>query len=209
MASITADDELVLTVPVEELYSRVGPWRGIRKPANQIWQVIAKKASFKKRSLVESDPRFKQLISYTLFVSGDLIFLMQRFSSQSEQRLTGKLSVGVGGHMNPVPGVPWPGRRRLTDIRAIVSLNTIREIKEEVVLAGNPQLGLMGFLNDDENEVGKVHLGVVSVVNMPKPILAVRETDKMSGTWVDLAEASKALNLESWSDLVLNGPLTE
>ncbi len=130
---------------------------------------------------------------------------MKRLGAQGEKRLKGFLSVGVGGHMNPVEEINWPGRRRITDLKSLVTLNTLREIKEEVLLAGTPSLRIVGFLNDDQNDVGKVHLGVVSVVHLPSPLLAVRETDKMIGTWVELLDLSGIGAFETWSSLVLQG----
>lgn len=198
-------NEQVLCVPTKDLYAKIGAWRGLRKPTSDVWQIIARKSTFRPRDLLESDPSFKQLISYTLFISGKRIFVMKRLSTQGEKRLRGLLSVGVGGHMNPVEDIKWPGKRRIGDIKNLVGLNTIREIREEVILAGNPQLGIIGFLNDDENEVGQVHLGVVSVVHLPSPLLAVRETDKMLGAWVELNKLSKLGAFETWSSLVLQG----
>ena len=109
--------------------------------------------------------------------------------------------------MNPVQDIPWPGRRRIADLKNLVTVNTIREIKEEVILAGAPPLRIVGFLNDDDNEVGKVHLGVVSVVRLTSPLLAVRETDKMLGRWAELLELGQlgTLTFETWSSLVLQG----
>lgn len=198
-------NEQVLCVPTRDLYAKLGAWRGLRKPASEVWQIIARKSIFKPRALLESDPSFKQLISYTLFISGKRAFVMKRLNTQGEKRLRGLLSVGVGGHMNPVEEIKWPGRRRIGDLKNLVGLNTLREIREEVILAGNPSLGIIGFLNDDENEVGQVHLGVVSVVHLPSPILAVRETDKMIGTWVELGKLSSMGTFETWSSLVMQG----
>lgn len=198
-------DEQVLCVPTKELYSKLGVWRGLIEPSTEIWQIIAKTSIFKDRSLLESDPSFKQLISYTLFISGKRIFVMRRLNTQGEKRLRGLLSVGVGGHMNPVREINWPGRRSIGDLKNLVGLNTTREIQEEVILAGNPPLRIVGFLNDDENEVGQVHLGVVSVVHLPSPLLAVRETDKMLGTWVELLKLKRLGTFESWSSLILQG----
>ncbi len=198
-------DEQVLCVPTKTLYSGLGRWRGLTEPTAELWQSIARNSLFKPRSQLESDPSFKQLISYTLFISGRRIFVMKRLNAQGEKRLRGLLSVGVGGHMNPVEGIPWPGKRRVADVKNLVGLNTVREIKEEVVLAGNPPLRIVGFLNDDENEVGRVHLGVVSVVHLASPLLAVRETDKMIGTWVELLDLGGLGAFETWSSLVLQG----
>ncbi|HHW18255.1 MAG TPA: DNA mismatch repair protein MutT [Firmicutes bacterium] len=197
--------ESVLCVPTQDLYAKVGKWRGLRKPTSDIWQVIAKKSCFKPRATVETDPAYKQLISYTMFLSDKRIFVMKRLGGQGEKRLRGLLSVGVGGHMNPVKDIQWPGKRRLGDLKSLIGMNTVREIREEVALAGNPPVGVVGFLNDDENEVGRVHLGVVSVVHLPSPLLAVRENDKMMGAWVEFDKLHVLGQFETWSSLVLEG----
>lgn len=205
MAPAGIPNELVLTVTASDLYASVGEWRGLRKETPEIWRVLAKKASFRPRPDLEGDPTFKQMISYTMFISEKRIFVMKRLQAQSEARLRGLLSIGVGGHMNPAHPVEWPGKRRIGDLKALIAANTAREIKEEVSLAGNPQFTILGFLNDDKNPVGKVHLGVVSVVTLQSPILAVRETDKMTGAWIELDKLRLLGEFESWSSLVLDG----
>lgn len=203
MATAAFPEEQVLSVPTKDLYTAIGEWRGLRKETPEVWRVLAAKSSFRPRSELESDSSAKQLISYTLFVSDNRVFVMKRLETQSESRLRGLLSIGVGGHMNPAAGVDWPGRRRLSDLKALVATNTTREIKEEVSLAKNPDFSILGFLNDDKNAVGQVHLGVVSVVALPSPLLAVRETDKMMGAWVELKKLKLLGEFETWSALVL------
>ena len=198
-------DELVLSVPTADLYSSVGRWRGLRKETPEVWRVLARRAAFRQRPDLEGDPSMKQLISYTIFVSEKRIFVMKRLNGQSEARLRGLLSVGVGGHMIPVPSIVWPGKRRIGDVKALVAANTTREIKEEVSFAGSSASSVLGFLNDDRNPVGQVHLGVVSVVNLPSPLLAVRETDKMMGAWVEIGKLRLLGEFETWSSLVLDG----
>ncbi len=197
------EDEQVLCSPVRHLYSRTGQWRGLKMPTSDLWQAIARHSTFKSRAVVETDPSFKQLISYTLFLSRKQIFVMKRLNTQTETRLQGLLSVGVGGHMNPIDDIPWPGRRLISDLKTIVGLNTMREIREEVILCGNPSLSIIGFINDDANDVGSVHLGIASVVQLPSPILAVREKDKMMGSWIELSKATTLEPLETWSALIL------
>ncbi len=203
MPKATFPQEQVLSIPTQDLYSAVGEWRGLRKETPEIWQVLAAKSSFRPRPELENDYTAKQLISYTLFVSDNRVFVMKRLQTQSESRLRGLLSIGVGGHMNPAEGISWPGHRRLSDLKALVSANTIREIKEEVSMAKSPNFSILGFLNDDQNPVGQVHMGVVSVVALPSPLLAVRETDKMMGAWVELNKLKLLGEFETWSSLVL------
>lgn len=198
-------DEEVLSLPSAKLYEAAGKWQGLRKDTPELWRALAQSSSFRPRSLLESDLSMKQLVSYTLFVAARRIFVMKRLSSQSESRLHGLLSVGVGGHMNPDESIPWPSRRRVSDLKRLVLANTEREIKEEVSMAGNLPPSIVGFLNDDSNQVGQVHLGIVSVVALPSPLLAVRETDKMMGAWIDISELDGMGKFESWSALVLKG----
>lgn len=196
-------NESVLSIPTAELYAAIGEWRGLCKDTPDIWRILAKRTAFRPRPQLEADPSIKQLISYTLFVSGRRIFVMKRLGAQGESRLHGLLSIGVGGHMNPDRDIPWPGRRRISDLKALVMANTRREVKEEVRVAGSPSISVLGFLNDDKNPVGQVHLGVVSAVQLPSPILAVRETDKMLGTWMEMSKLGLMGKFESWSSLVL------
>jgi len=198
-------NELVLAVPTADLYEAVGEWRGVRRDSPDIWRLLAKRSVFRPRPELEEDPTMKQLISYTIFTSDRRVFVMKRLGTQGESRLHGLLSIGVGGHMNPAKEVPWPGRRRISDLKALAILNTQREIREEVVFAGNPPMSIVGFLNDDRNSVGRVHLGLVTVVHLPAPILAVRETDKMLGAWVEISKLNLLGKFESWSSLVLEG----
>lgn len=198
-------NEQVLSIPTAELYGTIREWRGLRKDTPEIWRLLARKAAFRPRPQLENDPAMKQLVSYTLFVADRRIFVMKRLGTQGESRLHGLLSIGVGGHMNPDRTVQWPGRRRISDLKALVLVNTQREIREEVCVAGNPPMSILGFLNDDKNAVGQVHLGVVSVVHLPSPILAVRETDKMIGAWVEISKLGLLGKFESWSSLVLDG----
>lgn len=201
----TYPEESVLCVPTKDLYAKVGYWRGLREPSPEMWRVLAKKSVFRPRAAVENDPTLKQIISYTLFISDNRIFVMKRLNSQAESRLRGLYSVGVGGHMNKVKDIEWPGKRRISDLKALVGFNTVREIREEVSVAGNPPVGVLGFLNDDETPVGKHHLGVVSLVRLSSPILAVKENDKMLGAWVEFSHLADVKPMESWSALVLQG----
>ena len=63
---------------------------------------------------------------------------------------TGKASIGVGGHLNPVD-----------DGEDALMAGLRREWTEELEADWEPEFELVGLLNDDSNPVGAVHLGVV------------------------------------------------
>jgi predicted NUDIX family phosphoesterase len=79
-----------------------------------------------------------------------------------------------------------------------------REWREELEAEFEPLFRLAGFLNDDANAVGAVHLGVVFTVEADGAPVGVRERDKLSGRFVELAEVRAAWDrLETWSQLTL------
>lgn len=197
-------EELVLAVDAQAVFGTIGKFRGLRRESPEVWKMLASRAGFYRRSMLENDPAYKQLISYTVFVSKGQIFVMKRLKAQAESRLRGHLSVGVGGHMNPVPETGWPGKRAIYRFKALVHANILREMREEVIIPWTPHLTFLGFLNDDETEVGRVHLGIVCLATLAQPLLAIRETDKMLGAWVPMSKLQDLGRFESWSSLLLS-----
>ena len=62
---------------------------------------------------------------------------------------------------------------------------------------------LVGLLNDDTTDVGSVHLGVVYVADAAGRPVTIRETDKLTGRFVEHAGVAEvAADLETWSQLV-------
>ncbi len=79
-----------------------------------------------------------------------------------------------------------------------------RELHEELHIIDAKQCAFRGFLNDDSNEVGQVHIGLVYTIDVTPDQVAVRETEKMEGFWVTLEELHRSSErLESWSRLLL------
>ncbi|PCJ13952.1 MAG: hypothetical protein COB10_05050, partial [Planctomycetota bacterium] len=75
-----------------------------------------------------------------------------------------------------------------------------RELSEEIDLE-RAALGfhMLGWINDDQSEVGRVHLGLAVVAQLDhRP--AIRETDRMEGCWqaLELLQPQDPA-WESWS----------
>jgi predicted NUDIX family phosphoesterase len=80
-----------------------------------------------------------------------------------------------------------------------------REWSEELDAGFLPRFELLGLLNDDESDVGSVHLGVVFVADAAGRQVRVRETDKLSGGFVEPAQVEAVRDrLETWSALVFD-----
>ena len=145
------------------------------------------------RPSAEVDPDYKQLIPYVVVRKEPRLFLMERSSAGGDARLHGKASIGVGGHLNPVDRGEDPLMGGLQ-----------REWSEELIAEFEPDFRLVGFLNDDTNPVGAVHLGVVFTVEADGHAVAVREHEKLTGRFATPDEILAAWDrLETWSQLTL------
>ncbi|MGK9043505.1 NUDIX domain-containing protein [Mammaliicoccus vitulinus] len=154
----------------------------------------------KRRGDMEEDPSYKQLISYCILENeNDEVLVYERLTGGGEGRLHGLSSIGVGGHMNDVPDA--------TNVEEVIRENAARELEEEVGL--NKQdvenMELIGFINDDQNEVGKVHIGVVFKLKVDKESVEAIETDTLKINWVNQSELSHNENYETWSSLIIDG----
>ncbi|RIP34106.1 NUDIX domain-containing protein [Staphylococcus gallinarum] len=156
------------------------------------------KYEVKRRGDMEEDPTYKQLISYCILENEhDEILVYERLSGGGEARLHGQSSIGVGGHMNDVKGAD--------SINEVLRVNAQRELEEEVGLSEqkSQNLAYIGFINDDTNEVGEVHMGVVFKINVNSSDVEVKETDTLRIKWIDQAKIDDYDDFETWSALIL------
>lgn len=154
---------------------------------------------FMDRDAAEDDPGHKQIIPYCVFRCGDRILHYTRGKSGGESRLHAKISVGVGGHVNPVD--MEGGKTGAKAYHAAVS----REIDEELELPGEHPHRIIALLNDDSNPVGQVHLGVVHLFELPSLEVKSREdalTDLAFSSLDDLA-GPMFDRLETWSQFCI------
>jgi predicted NUDIX family phosphoesterase len=189
--------EQVLVVP-RALLDEIGTFEGIRTegleeavcrlldPANHF---------FMDRAAAELDPTHKQLIPYCVFRHGERILHYTRGKSGGESRLHAQISVGVGGHVNPVD--TDDGRTGPQAYHAAVT----REIDEELAIAGRHEHRIIALLNDDSNPVGQVHLGIVHLVDLESDEVKAREDALADLGFMPLSELNGAWHerLETWS----------
>jgi predicted NUDIX family phosphoesterase len=88
-----------------------------------------------------------------------------------------------------------------------LSVNLERELNEELLIEGERlSLETIGLINDDENEVGKVHICLLIIAELDENAnVSVKETDQLKGEWIsiqNLPYADTYERLESWSKFV-------
>ena len=152
---------------------------------------------FVDRTDAENDPSLKQIIPYVIIRCGAKIMLMKRLREQSERRLWDKYSIGIGGHLNPEDGE--------ADFFDAFLNGLERELHEELDILTEYACRLVGCINDDETDVGRVHFGIVFQALFAGDSVRIRETTKMTGEFVEINElVAIRSEMESWSRIVFD-----
>jgi predicted NUDIX family phosphoesterase len=150
---------------------------------------------FMQRDLAENDPNYKQLIPYVVFQSPKGFFSYQRGKASSETRLRMLRSLGVGGHIEKEDG----------DIGQNSYIKGLwRELKEEVGIDPSNNIKLLGFINDDSNDVGKVHLGIVHLYQLETSDLESKELNLTDCKFSSISKIKEEEeSFETWSRLLI------
>ncbi len=196
-------DEQILVVPRSVIFAdEKNAFNGfIGKDDARYKEIVSTFGDFdvKRRGDMEEDPSYKQLISYVIIKSDseDATLVYKRLGGGGESRLHGLLSIGVGGHMNDVPEV--------SNIESKLSVNAERELEEEVGLSAEAvkDMEIMGLINDDDNEVGKVHIGLVLGVKVDPVSVTSKEEDTLELIWEKDGKLKDMSPYESWSELII------
>lgn len=190
-------DENVLVVNISKLKDKLNLkslWQGIQTEGlDKILEIIKSEKEFNLRSLMELDYNYKQIIPYVVFKFSDSYFVMQRKETASEARLQNKLTLGIGGHVNESD----MGKENIESW-------AIREFHEEINYAGKLNMKLYGIINDDSNDVGKVHMGLVFFLEGESNQVYIKSELK-SGRLVKKEHLFDMINsMESWSKTIIN-----
>ena len=195
-------DEQILVVNRKELFNNEENhfYGFIEKNDDKTKEIINTFESYevKRRGDMEEDPSFKQLIGYVLLkdINTGEVLVYKRLVGGGEDRIHGKASVGIGGHMNEIEG---------KTIFEMLKINAARELNEEVGVSEEEALNnlhFIGLINDDETEVGQVHIGVVYECKVDKQNVEVKEDDTLVIKWMTGLEAKEEENYETWSEFL-------
>jgi predicted NUDIX family phosphoesterase len=196
--------EQVLVVP-RQVVEEVGMFHGLVLDVDRYLEKLfaADVPSFLPRPDAEQDRTHKQLIPYVLIKCGEKYLTYVRGKRAGETRLVGNRSMGIGGHINPVDNeVPLFG----IDYREIYENAVQREVDEEINIEGSRSDRIVALLNDDTNEVGAVHLGVVHVLTLENENVTRNEQMITQLEFKTLEELHAVRDeMETWSQLCLDG----
>lgn len=194
--------ERVMVVPGREL-DRLGRFQGFNPDAERYLEALLRPehVEFRPRALVEDDSDFKQVIPYVVVRSDRRVFAYRRGRSQGEARLHSLRSIGIGGHVEERDAERRPSREGY-----LIALR--RELEEEVEIGSPGELRLAGLINDDSTPVGAVHLGVVHLFELERPIATAREDGLAEAAFFDVdAIVADRGSFETWSQFCIDALL--
>jgi len=188
--------EKVLVVRTEKLAEYISGRTGLITGHNEeIVKLIIAEHEFIPRPDAEEDPSYKQIIPYVVLRNGDKVFFTRRLKKGGEARLHGLLSIGIGGHINPVDE---------TERSEVLMKGLERELDEEVSIEKRGELQPRGVINDDTNGVGSVHLGLCFTLEVSGEV-SVKETEKLEGGWMTVAELKEnRAHAETWTQIAMD-----
>jgi predicted NUDIX family phosphoesterase len=195
--------ERVLVVPTE-VFHGLGYFQGFTRDVDRYLNDLfsGESTSYRPRHEVEEDPGYKQLIPYVIFRYRDgsgeeTVFQYTRGTGQGEGRLHRKRSVGIGGHISVLDADPDAAASPYAE-------GMRRELEEEVAIDTPYTSRCVGLINDDQTEVGRVHLGVVHLFDVERPAVRPREADITHGGFRPVREILADMSeFETWSQICL------
>lgn len=197
-------EEKCLVVSRKDLFGENNEryFNGFKKKNNDEFEkIINKKKIFLLRKTTseeqsipcEDDPSYQQIIPYIIFKYKKKIFVYKRLPKADEQRLHHNFSIGVGGHID----------KSDLDNENYIEEAMKREFNEEIIYNDPYEFKVIGYIKDDSNDVGKVHFGVVFLVEGSTPNIKVREKDQLQGKLMKKKQITKEIieNFETWSKI--------
>ena len=197
-----ASEEQVLVVE-RKVFEQVGIFNGLVFDVNRYLSKIFAPGvpRFIPRSKAEKDPSYKQLIPYVIMTCDGKYLTYVRGKRAGETRLVAKRSIGIGGHINPVDWTLFSANPYKTYLEAVE-----REVAEEVSVETTHTDRVVALLNDESNDVGRVHLGLVHYWLLDAPKVNKREQMITQIDFKTAAELHQVRDtMETWSSLCLDG----
>lgn len=199
-------EEQILVIETSLLRS-LGLFQGLQFDVDRYREAIFAPGAgrFMSRPEAEQNPEFKQLIPYVIMTCGGKYLSYVRGKRAGETRLVGNRSIGIGGHINPVDEMALFADPYETYLNAVK-----REVEEEVHVESEYTDRVVALLNDDSNEVGSVHLGVVHLWTLKEPSVTRKEQMITQLDFHTPDELSAVRDtMETWSQLCLDYLLTQ
>lgn len=189
-------DEMVLVIKETDVQKILKDYGFLDVPLDIIKDLTEKRGFFVRRGKAEKDESIRQLIPYVVVQDErGLYLLVKRLKAQTESRLHGFYSIGIGGHVNDKDEGHSPWLKFLSGME--------REVDEEISVENYNWPKYLGLIRENTTPVNRVHLGVV--FTLTAKVNGVKEINKFSWEMVKLdGLREKYDEMESWSKLAFD-----
>jgi predicted NUDIX family phosphoesterase len=203
---LDAIDPRYITLPAETI-----TFQGFIKAEDAPMDSWLTQCKVEKSSKAEQTTALKQIVSYGFVEIDGQIFRLKRTGHANRPELRSKLSIGVGGH------VEERDMEGQTNLKGTLRECLIRELGEELMVDENPEIELIGFLNDESIRAGLHHIAAIHRVKLHRGRVRVRQevSDQEfgEGSWAVVPPArlfEESEKFDPWSQhiihQVLGGP---
>lgn len=150
---------------------------------------------------------FPQILGYIVIKHGDKYLSYARKYS-GETRLLGSRSIGFGGHVDLADyGFTAAQTGDEPSMVQVLQFSIERELFEELQLdtVDETKIKFEGVIVDTTNDVGKVHRGLLCVIELDDSsnVTSTKETQDLK--WLTLTELKEDFELyENWSQITIN-----
>lgn len=153
------------------------------------------------RAQLETMPAYRQIIPYVTLQFEDHYVKYTRTPAGGESRLHGKVSIGLGGHVDFSDLIAVNNSVKLKET---LEKSARREVAEELTGVDCESKEWIGLLVDNDSSVGKVHIGVVARWRLHSaPHGSAEEAIGETGlTTLPELQRMERERLETWSSLL-------
>ena len=181
-------------------------------------EIFSLEMYFIDRNIAEVDENYVQIIPYITLIDKvtDKVFIYRRGKGSGESRLTGRHSIGIGGHVeNTLP--------KCHNFIEIVTHNAIRELDEEVYICDSVDYDILhreikDILSNNKfaivwnnfTPVSAVHIAIAFTMKVDMNSITLHEKDVVAdGRWITKEELASLANdpeiaLEDWSRILID-----
>ena len=196
-------DEEVLVVKYTDLPELN---EGLNSDDSILGNNILDKTYFIPRWKSDENPEEVEIIPYPIIrtTTTNKVFCSKRIAGSNEKRLVDKLSLGIGGHVQPENNLKGNN---------LIFASMKRELMEELCfdpkIMLNTVLQFKGLIRCYKTSVDRDHIGILYHIIVPDDYedkFAIREVDILEGEFVlieDLCKEENFNKLENWSKIAL------
>lgn len=170
---------------------------------DEFLKIIENNKEFKERygpEGIEAKSEWQQIISYGLICQNNKFFVYQRGgkdSTDEEKRLQEKISVGVGGHIEPFDTLLIDSLCRELDEELIFKKNgqeiNLKDDEDKITKKSFNNLAdikIIGLIKNELTEIDECHLGLAFKINLIDKDLEIKikEGENIEGKMMTLVE---------------------